>query len=106
MGKGEYKDFGNISKDLANLISSMLRVNRMERPTITHIWKLPRVQLITKTLHVERRYLAVKKLEAAQRKKEKEIKQQKTKLTREQNLLNEKKRKLKERELNLERHQD
>jgi len=104
--KGEYKDFGNISKDLANLISSMLRVNRMERPTITHIWKLPRVQLITKTLHVERRYLAVKKLEAAQRKKEKEIKQQKTKLTREQSLLNEKKRKLKEQELNLEMHQN
>jgi len=104
--KGEYKDFGTISKDLADLISSMLRVNRLERPTITHIWKLPKVQLITKTLHVERRYLAVKKMEAVQRKKEREIKQLKTKLTREQDRLNEKKRRLKEQELNLESHQN
>jgi len=104
--KGEYKDFGNISKELATLISSMLRVNRLERPTITHIWKRPRVQLIRKTLHVERRYLAVKKMEARQKKEKREIQQMKTKLLKEQNRLNEKKRRLQKQELDLEKRRN
>jgi len=103
--KGEYKNFGNISDELATVISSMLKVDRLERPAITDIQKLPRVQLITRSLQVERRYLAVKKMEAVQRRREKEIRQLKAKLAREQNRLNEEKRKLKDQELDLERHQ-
>jgi len=102
--KGEYKDFGNISKELASLISCMLRVNRLERPTITQIWKSPRVQLVRKTLLVERRYLALKRMEIHQQKERKEIQLMKTKLSKEQKRLNEKKRRLQKQELDLKRY--
>jgi len=104
--RGEYKHFGNISKELANLISCMLKVDRLERPTITRIWKLPKVQLISKTLLVERRYRDVKKREGVQRKKEDQLTKMKAKLKLEHTLLKEKKRRLQDKALDLERQQD
>jgi len=104
--RGEYKDFPNISKELATVISSMLKVNPLERPTITQIWTLPKVQFISKKLFLERRYLAVKKREEAQRKKEVQIVKMETKLNLEQSILNEKKRRLEEKALDLEQIQN
>jgi len=84
----------------------MLKVDRLERPTITQIWKLPKVQLISKTLLVERRYIDVKKREGVQRKKEDQLTKMKAKLKQEQALLQEKKRRLQDQALDLQRQQD
>jgi len=103
--KGEYRDFGNISKELATLISQMLKVKPAERPSISQILNLPRVQLTAKKIQVERRYLSAKKHELLQRRKEREIKEWSLKLKREQNRLHEKEKSLQEQKLELERHQ-
>jgi len=73
--KGEYKAFGNISKELASLIARMLKVNPDKRPTMEQIWHLPRVQLVAKTMLVERRFAAAKKVELTNRKKDRELRE-------------------------------
>jgi len=73
--KGEYDDFGRMSQDLENLISRMLNVDPSERPSISQILNLPRVQLTAKKIQVERRYLSARKLEIIQRQKEREIRE-------------------------------
>merc|ERR1719232_1171031 len=90
---------GTYSADLSKLVNAMLKVNPEQRPTIEQILYLPRVQIVTKRIMVERRYLQAKRLEQGIRQKEKKLKAWNNKLSQEQRRLQEEDRIMREKTL-------
>jgi len=103
--EGKYKEFGNVSKELSNLISCMLKVEPKQRPSIVQILYLPKVQLTAKLLRADRKYLMAKKLEATTREKERQILDKEQVVKRGEERIVEKERQLQEFKLELERQQ-